>query len=102
MTLRWLELSSGVVEAEETEDSSSSSPPKLSRLVLLFFRGKGGSILPGSSDRILLWSLTKSPYLLPRSVSWPPGFLTRRTNSYTIRSQRAGSFCNFESLTACV
>ena len=44
--------SSCVVETEETEDASSSSPAKLKKLVLVcdrFFFGIGASVFPGSS-----------------------------------------------------
>lgn len=55
------------VDNEDTDEASSSPQPPRKEVVVdfLFFLGKGGSIFPGNSVRIRLWSFTKSPYLRP-------------------------------------
>ena len=55
------------VETEDTEEASSSPPTlrKVEWVELLFFRGKGGIILPGNSVLSRLCSLEKSPYRRP-------------------------------------
>lgn len=55
------------VETEETEEASSSppTPRNMEWVELLFFRGRGASIFPGSSVLNRLWSFAKSPYRFP-------------------------------------
>ena len=61
-----------IVETEDTEDASLSSPlpitvpsnPVLVELVL-FFLGSGGKTFPGSSVASFLCNFAKSPYRLP-------------------------------------
>jgi len=60
-------ISVAIVETEDTDDASSSSFPVIPLIIFdavefcLFFLGIVGNTFPGSSVRILLCSLAKSP-----------------------------------------
>lgn len=96
-----------LVEMEETEDASLSSPfpvkpPSKVEVVELdlFFLTIGGKILPGSSARSFLCNFTKSPYRLPTKYSSCPFFFTRKMNSYVC--QFVFSSLKRSRLTACL
>lgn len=80
------------VETDDTDEASSSAPTlrKDECVELLFFRGNGGSTLPGSSVRSRLCIFEKLPYRFPTYTSAFPTCLTLMMNSYKLISQTSG------------